>query len=61
MSEQTIRAMAFVACVFAIVVLARVAYVMALYRSWTMSELFGFSDDGWESESMKQNRRSFWR
>ena len=61
MSEQTIRAMAFVACVFAIVVLARAFYVMALYKSWTMDELFGFNDDGWESENMKHQRRDFWR
>ncbi|MEQ8558498.1 MAG: hypothetical protein RIB03_09305 [Henriciella sp.] len=61
MTGQTLQAMSMAAIVIAAIVLARAAYVMALYKTWTLHELFGFDDGGWETESMKQNRRDFWR
>ncbi len=61
MSEQTLEAMAVVATVFAAVFAFRALYVVALYKSWTLAELLGMQDDGWESERMKKNRRTFWR
>lgn len=61
MSDQTLRAMALAACVFAAALLLRALYVMALYKSWTLGELLGLNDDGWETEAMKTKRRDFWR
>ncbi|RIJ24966.1 hypothetical protein D1227_00980 [Henriciella mobilis] len=61
MSQQTLEAMAVVASVFAAIFAFRALYVVAFYRSWTLAELLGMQDDGWESERMKKNRRTFWR
>ena len=61
MSQQTLEAMAVVASVFAAIFAFRALYVVAFYRSWTLAELLGMQDDGWESDRMKKNRRTFWR
>lgn len=61
MTGQTLEAMGLSAGVFAAVFLIRALYVVALYKSWTPGELFGFHDDGWETEAMKEKRRDFWR
>lgn len=61
MSEQTLHAMSVVACFFAAALAFRAAYVIALYKSWTLGELLGISDDGWETEAMRAKRRDFWR
>lgn len=61
MSDQTVRAMFVVGSCFAAFFVVRALYVMALYKSWTLDELLGFNDDGWETENMRSNRRGFWR
>ncbi|MGB3624753.1 MAG: hypothetical protein WA989_02930 [Henriciella sp.] len=61
MSEETLRAMLVVGMSFAGMVSLRALYVVIFYQSWSLDELLGFSDDGWETTHMKQNRRDFWR
>ncbi|MEE2878648.1 MAG: hypothetical protein VX593_06560 [Pseudomonadota bacterium] len=60
MSDHTLRAMAMAGTVFAAIFAARIIFVLAFYRSWTLAELLGLEDEGWESERMKANRRRFW-
>ena len=61
MSDEVLRAMLFVGACFTAIFAMRAMYVMALYKSWSLDELLGFSDDGWETESMKEKRRDFWQ
>lgn len=61
MSGETLHAMLFVALCFAAMIAFRVLYVIVFYTAWTLDELLGFSDDGWETHRMKENRRRFWR
>ena len=61
MSDQTLRAMLYVAACFSTMLIIRVVYVMVFYKSWTTDELFGFCEGGWETERMRTARRDFWR
>lgn len=61
MTDQTLEAMATVAMVFGTIFCLRALYVLAFYKSWTLGELLGLADGGWESERMKEQRRDFWR
>ncbi|WP_084397902.1 hypothetical protein [Henriciella aquimarina] len=61
MTGQTLQAMAYAAGLVASAFLIRAAFVMTFYTSWTLDELFGFNEGGWETEQMRERRRSFWR
>ncbi len=61
MSDQTLRAMLVVGSCFAAFFVIRAIYVIALYKSWSLDELLGFNGDGWETETMREKRRDFWR
>lgn len=60
MSEETLRAMMIVGASFATMVSLRALYVVVFYRAWSLDELLGFNNDGWETRQMKKNRRDFW-
>ena len=61
MTNHTLSAMGLALAVILTAFAIRVVYVVVLYERWTLAELLGFADQGWETDDMRENRRSFWR